>query len=66
VLFVPVQPPEAVQEVAFVAVQLSEELPPTTTEVGFAVNVRVGAAATATLTLFCTLPPVPLHTSVYV
>ena len=38
----PVQPPEAVQEVAFVVDQVSVVLPPVAMEVGFAVNVSVG------------------------
>lgn len=41
-LFAPDQPPEAVQPVAFVEVQVSWVLPPAFTVVGFAVRVPVG------------------------
>jgi hypothetical protein len=44
VVFVPVQPPKAVQEVAFVEDQVSVELPPEVTDVGLAERVTVGAA----------------------
>ena len=41
---VPVQAPEAVQEVALVELHVSVELPPLATLVGLAVSVTVGAA----------------------
>jgi hypothetical protein len=40
---VPLQAPEAVQDVALVELQVSVELPPLATEVGLAVSVTVGA-----------------------
>ena len=43
VFFGPVQPPEAVHEVAFVLFQVSVEPPPDCTDVGLAVSVSVGA-----------------------
>jgi hypothetical protein len=58
----PVQPPEAVQLVALVEFQLSVELPPLATLVGFAANASVGAgvvACTFTVTLRVTDPPAP-------
>lgn len=61
--FVPVHAPEAVQEAALVLVQVSVEPPPEGTEVGFAVNVSVGAglAARATVTDWPVEPPAPVH-----
>jgi len=48
----PVHPPEAVQEVALVVVQVSVEVPPVATLVGFAVNDTVGDGGIAvTVTL---------------
>jgi hypothetical protein len=47
VAFAPVQPFEAVQLVAFVEDQVSIELAPEATEVGFAVSVTVGIGAVA-------------------
>jgi len=41
---VPLQAPEAVQEVAFVADQVKVELPPLATELGLAAKLTVGAA----------------------
>jgi hypothetical protein len=43
--WLPDQPPEAVQEVAFVVDQLKVELLPLTTELGFAARLTVGAGA---------------------
>ncbi len=43
VAWLPDQPPEAVQEVAFVVDQLKEELPPLAMELGFAARLTVGA-----------------------
>jgi hypothetical protein len=62
----PVQPPEAVQLVALVEFQLSVELPPLATLVGFAVKVRVGAGVvpcTLTVTSRVTEPPLPEQVS---
>jgi hypothetical protein len=63
---VPVQPPEARQELTLVAAHVSVELPPTRTLVGLAVSVTVGAAAAATVTLadWEAVPPAPLQVSV--
>jgi hypothetical protein len=62
---VPDQPPEAVQEVAFVEVHVSVELFPDTTLVGLAVSVTVGAGVvTATLADAEPLPPVPVQVKV--
>jgi hypothetical protein len=48
----PLQPPKAVQEVALVVVQVSVEVPPVATLVGFAVNDTVGDGGIAvTVTL---------------
>jgi hypothetical protein len=48
----PLQPPEAVHEVALVVVQVSIEVPPVVTPVGFAVNDTVGDGGIAvTVTL---------------
>jgi hypothetical protein len=41
-LLAPLQPPEAVQDVAFVEVQVNVVVPPTAMLVGFAVSVTVG------------------------
>ena len=65
--FVPVQPPEAVQAVAFVLVQLSVDEPPLVTVVGVAVNDTeggVGPAATVTVTDCAAEPPAPVQVSV--
>jgi hypothetical protein len=43
VAWLPDQPPEAVQDVAFVVVQLKAELLPLAMELGFAVRFTVGA-----------------------
>jgi hypothetical protein len=55
VAFAPLQPPEAVHEVAFVELHVSVEAPPLVTVVGFAVSVTVAAG-----TIVLLLPP-PLH-----
>ncbi len=66
VTLVPLQPPEAVHEVAFVEFQVSVEEPPLATVVGFAVSVTVGAGITTTVAPATLLvPPVPLHVKVY-
>jgi hypothetical protein len=62
----PFQPPEAVQEVALVEFHVSVEAPPLATEVGFAVNVTVGAGTTATLAVATLLvPPAPAQVNEY-
>jgi hypothetical protein len=60
--------PDAVQLVALVVLHVSCDAAPDATLVGAAVNVSVGALATAidTETDFVTEPPAPAHTSVYV
>jgi len=63
----PDQPPEAVQEVAFVEDQVSIEDPPLTTEVGFVVSDTVGTGGgggvpvTVTVAEALTLPPGPVQ-----
>ena len=60
IAWLPVQPPEAVQEVALMDVQLSVEALPLATVPGLAVKLTVGAAAvTETVTDCVALPPVP-------
>lgn len=70
-LFVPLQPPVAVQDVAFVLDHVSCEDVFTATLVGFAVSVTVGAGGgggglvpvTVTLASACALPPAPVQLS---
>ena len=63
---VPLQPPEAVHEVALVELHVSVEAPPLATEVGFAVRVTVGAGTTVTVAVTTLLlPPVPVHAKEY-
>ena len=58
--FVPLQPLEAVHEVAFVEPQVNVEAPPLATVVGLAVSVTVGAGITVTLAVATLLvPPAP-------
>lgn len=63
VAFVPVQPPEAVHDVALALDHVSIELPPGMTVVGLALSVSVGAAVALTVTcaLREMLPPEPVH-----
>jgi hypothetical protein len=62
----PLQPPEAVHELALVEIQVSVEAPPLATEVGFAVSVTVGADTTATLAVATLLvPPAPMQVNEY-
>ena len=62
--FVPLQPPVAVHEVALVELQVSVDAAPLATEVGFAVNVTVGAGTTVTVAVATLLvPPVPVQVS---
>ena len=63
---VPVQPPDAVHEVALVLDQVSVELLPEAIEVGLAVNVTVGVDE-VTVTVAdagADVPPVPVQESV--
>ena len=61
----PDQAPEAVQAVAWVADQLSEEALPLATVLGLAVKVTVGAdVVTETVADCVALPPVPVQVSV--
>jgi hypothetical protein len=69
VVFVPVQPPDAVHVVALVDVQVSVLLEPLLTVVGTAVSVTVGAGvapAMDTEALACADPPEPVQLSVNV
>jgi hypothetical protein len=66
---VPVHPPDAVQALAFVLVQLSVEEPPLVTVVGVAFSDTVGGvgpAATVTVTDCAAVPPAPVQVSVNV
>jgi hypothetical protein len=59
---VPDQPPEAVQEVALVADQVSVELLPLATVLGLAARVTVGAGCvTETVADCAALPPLPVQ-----
>lgn len=65
----PVQLPEAVQEVAFVELQVSVLLPPLPTDIGDADSDTVGAGVvppdTVTVVLACAVRPLPpVHVSV--
>ena len=63
---VPLQPPVAAHEVALVELHVSVEAAPLATEVGFAVNVTVGAGTTVTVAVAIELvPPVPLQVKEY-
>ena len=64
---VPLQAPEAVQEVALLADQLNVELAPLEMLVGLALNDTVGAtvATGVTVTDCAALPPVPVQVRVY-
>jgi len=66
--FVPLQPPEAVQDVAFVELQVSVEVPPLAMVVGFAVSVAVGTGLAVTVTVAAAgalVPPAPEHVKEY-
>ena len=61
----PLQPPDALQAVAFVEDQVSVAVPPFDTVVGAAVKMTVGAGlATVTVADREVLPPAPLQVSV--
>jgi hypothetical protein len=56
----PVQAPEAVHEVAFVADQVNVELPPLATVLGLAAKATVGAGEVTETVADCdALPPLP-------
>lgn len=64
--FAPIQPPEAVQDVALVELHVSIEAPPLAIEAGCAVSVAVGAGTTATAAVATLLdPPVPVQINEY-
>ena len=61
----PVQPPEAVQDVACVEDQVSVELPPLLTALGPTLRLTVGVAAFTETVADCTaLPPAPVQVRV--
>jgi len=64
----PVQPPEALQAVAFLVDQLSVELPPELIATGVAVNATVGIPDAWTVSTAAdeAEPPAPLQVRVYV
>ena len=67
VAWVPLQPPDAAQEVALVDVQDSVELPPLATVLGLALKLTVGASeVTVTVADCAALPPAPVQVRVYV
>lgn len=58
----PLQPPDAVHESAFVEFHVNVELPPVATIVGVAVRVTVGAGVTVTVAVTTELvPPGPVQ-----
>jgi hypothetical protein len=59
---VPLQPPDAVQDAAFVELHVKTEALPAATAFGFAVNVAVGTTLTETLAALL-VPPGPVHVS---
>ncbi len=61
----PLQPPEAVQAVALVELQVKLELAPLVTVVGEADSVSAGAGLVTTTAADCEAePPTPVHVSV--
>jgi hypothetical protein len=61
----PLQPPEAVQAVAFVEDQVSADVAPLLTVAGFAVRVTAGAGVVTDTVADCAaLTPLPLHVRV--
>jgi hypothetical protein len=66
VVSVPLHPPLAVQDVAFVDVHANVAVPPLAIEVGLPVNVTVGAGTTVTVALAVTLVlPGPMQVNEY-
>ncbi len=62
----PLQPPEAVHDVALVELHVSVEVPPLATDVGFAASVTVGACITVTMAVATLLMPfAPVQVSEY-
>jgi hypothetical protein len=62
VVLVPLQPPEAVHEVAFTEFHVNVELPPFAIDAGFAVKVTVAAGTTVTIAVAALLaPPAPVQ-----
>jgi hypothetical protein len=60
----PDQAPEAVQAVAFVAVQVKVELPPLATVLGVALKLTIGAGEVTETVADCVArPPVPVQVS---
>jgi hypothetical protein len=58
----PVQPPDAVQVLAFVEDQVSVELPPRATLPGLALNDTLGTPADAVTVAVCdVVPPLPVQ-----
>ncbi len=68
VSFAPLQSPVAVQLVAFVLLHVSVALLPLVIDVGLAVKVTVGTGGAVTVTVADAeaLPPLPVHSNVYV
>ena len=67
--FVPLQPPEAVHEVALVEVQVSVDDPPLAMVGGLVIRVAVGTGLVVTVTVARVaglVPPAPAHVSEYV
>jgi hypothetical protein len=63
-VLVPDQAPEAVQEVAFVAVHVNVELLPLATVLGLAAKIMAGAGeVTETVADWLALPPLPVQVS---
>jgi hypothetical protein len=61
----PDQAPDAMHDVALVAVQVTIELPPLATVLGAAERLTVGAAVvTDTVAVWAALPPLPVQLSV--
>ena len=63
---VPLQPPDAVQDVALVELQVRVEAAPLTTAVGFAVKEAVGSRIVTVAVAAALVPPVPVQVSEYV
>jgi hypothetical protein len=67
--FVPLQPPEAVHEVALVELQVNVDVPPLATLVGLADSAAVGRAMAVTVTVALAgalVPPAPEQVNAYV
>jgi hypothetical protein len=60
----PLQAPLAVQDTAFVDVQVSVEGCPSVRLLGLAERLTVGAAVTVTVAVLATVPPAPVQVSV--